>query len=208
MLSTPGVTRSCLLVLVSALYKPTSSGWRRMASLNPTIGRTCCIATEPRLATVLLNLWTVGQKRPDLSYRWARCLQKFSLFLVMPLGLMLSCVARQLPSSVPTSISLFNPLVLLFHTVNKRAFNANVKLKKMDGALEDLCMKINKDTKLIQHQYKMSRDKAKEIYKKAMSRAKEVYNKSMDNVNNNKKAGRRRSHPVGIVQEVQSNQRP
>ena len=86
-----------------------------------------------------------------------------------------------------------------WHSLNKLAFHANAKLKKMDGALEDLCMKINKDTKLIQHQYKISL---------ALSRAKEVYNKSMDNVNNNKKAGRRRSHPVGIVQEGQSNQCP
>ena len=81
--------------------------------------------------------------------------------------------------------------------MTKLAFHANVKLKKMDSALEDLCMKIDKDTKDIKHQYKMSRDKAKEIY-----------NKLMDNVNNYKKAGGRRVHPVGIVQEGQSNQRP
>ena len=74
-----------------------------------------------------------------------------------------------------------------WHSLTKLAFHANAKLKKMDGALKDLCMKINKDTKDIKHQYKMSRDKAKEIYKKA---------------------GGRRLQPVGIVQEGQSNQRP
>ena len=65
--------------------------------------------------------------------------------------------------------------------MTKLAFHANAKLKKMDSALEDLCMKIDKDTKDIKHQYKMSRDKAKEIY-----------NKLMDNMNKYKKAGGQR----------------